>query len=40
MEMFYEIARLKWGIYSLAEAFERVEELKLLYWESIALKDG
>lgn len=26
--------------YSLAEAFDRVEELKLLYRESIALKDG
>ena len=38
--MFYEIARLKWGIYSLAEGFERVAKLKLLYWESIALKDG
>ncbi len=25
--MFYEFARLNWGIYSLAEVFERVEEL-------------
>ena len=26
--------------FSLAEAFDRVEELKLLYQESVALKDG
>ena len=38
--MFYGFAKLKWDIYSLAEAFERVDELKLLYWESMALKDG